>query len=725
VTKSDAKLDLHEALSRGSFDHALFSTFTFDPSFFEQHCLEKFKSLHTNGNITVLVDRRIYESLLLDDRSEKPKKANIRYLLQPVSAAGAFHSKIHLLVRRNKGRLVIGSANLTRNGITSNAEMVTSFEYEEDKDQTFKPLFVAAFKYFLEIAQRFPTEALNSNLGHLAGEAPWIVGEDTSSNSALSFLHNLDEPIWRQICREVSEPVDTVYVLSRYFDAKPSFLDEIDKTLSPKKIKIFSQNGITNMTPEWLSHSMVKAKRAQIFLCRFSDADHAQPLHAKALVLERRGRCLLVFGSANFTSAGLLRTISNGNAETVLMIRDISSKLLKPARLFDPDGTAVLLKEAQMLHRTPDEDLCETTTYTMRMNEASLRNDVISITAYVPENVDRETLFATLRFQHFANRSLRVNADAAGSYSVKVSQVEKQRLDNESTMVQLEVVEDGETIASSNWLLITNLKDVKTDRSLRRERRLTEAAQSAVQFFAVLRELLESDDEEALRTFLNFCDIPLIGVARPFLIRRMKPVWDGGAGMKALGAKNLKIYKDLHLAALNFFDRHFRKLHRHTEARTLEGVANFLHIFLAMGGILRAQIERSVIGLESNGSATAEEWADCRKHWDTYFDRFKQLMACLGMEYLLPMIRKYGVNKVKDEFGPDLEPLHELCSDMLNYRDRIEVFRTTKLKRVISPRREIVPGYFYSILSPEQWPRYSREVRGVLANVEQTLGYAA
>src|SRR6185295_10783193 len=129
--------------SRGSFDHALFSTFTFDPSFFEQHCLEKFKSLHTNANITILIDRRIYESLLLDERLEKPKKANIRYLLHPVSLNGLFHSKVHLLVRRNKGRLIIGSANLTRNGITSNAEMVASFEYEKEKDETFKSLFSA------------------------------------------------------------------------------------------------------------------------------------------------------------------------------------------------------------------------------------------------------------------------------------------------------------------------------------------------------------------------------------------------------------------------------------------------------------------------------------------------------------------------------------------------------------------------------------------------------
>jgi len=204
----------------------------------------------------------------------------------------------------------------------------------------------------------------------------------------------------------------------------------------------------------------------------------------------------------------------------------------------------------------------------------------------------------------------------------------------------------------------------------------------------------------------------------------MKPVWDGGAGMKPLGARNLTVYKDLHQAALSFFDRHLRKLHRHTEAQTLEGVANFLHIFLAMGGILRAQIERSVIGLESQGSATTEQWSECRKHWDTYFDRYKQLMICFGSEYLSPMIREYGVNKIKEEYGPDLEPIHELCTDMLNYRDRIEIFRTVKLRQVVS-KREVIPSYFHSTLGPGQWPRYAREVRGALDRVERVLGYAA
>lgn len=724
MTRSDAKLDLHDALSRESFDHAVLCTFTFDPSFFEQHCLEKFKSLHSNSNITVMVDRAIYEDLLVEE-SDRPKKANIRYLLQPVGAAGNFHPKIFLLARHNRARLMIGSANLTRNGITSNAEMVASFEYEEGKDEIFKPLFKEVFKYLAEIAKRFPTTTVYQNLNAIVRDLPWLVMDDNASIATPAFVHNLAEPIWSQLSRDIAAPIDAIYVLSRYFDADPSLLDEIDKTLSPKKVKIFSQNGITNLTSEWLSHPMVKAQRAQIFMCRFSDADRAQPLHAKAIIIERKSKCMLVFGSANFTTPGLLRTIDNGNAEAVLVIRDISSRILKPSRLFDPNGTAVMLTGPHMLHRTPAEQKC-VAGHAILLHEAWLDEDVIKISADVPTEIDSNLLFVKLCFQHFASRAIKVHRDGMSSYFVKVSTVEKDRLNNESTLIQLQAVDGEEVFASSNVLLVTNLKEVKTDRSLRRERHVREAEQSAVQFFAVLRELLEMNDEEALRSFLELCDIPLVGVGRPFFGRRIKAIWDGGQGMRPLGSKNLEMYKKLHELALNFFDRHFRKLRKHTNTRTIEGVANFLHIFLAMGGILRSQIERSVIGLEAVGAATtSEQWADCRKHWDTYFDRFKQLMDCLGTEYLAPMLRQHGLNKVKEEIGPDLEPIHFLCIDILSYRDRIELFRTTKWKGLHKAPAHKAPGYFYSVLGEEQWSRYSKAVSGVLEKIENTFGYAA
>jgi HKD family nuclease len=725
MTRSaEAKLDLHDALSRGSFDHAVLCTFTFDPSFFEQHCLEKFKSLHSNSNITVMVDRAIYEDLLVEE-SDRPKKANLRYLLQPVGATGNFHPKIFFLARHDRARLIIGSANLTRNGITSNAEMAASFEYEEGKNEMFKPLFKEAFSYISEIAKRFPTTTVYQNLNAIVRDLPWLVSDDESSIATPAFVHNLVEPIWPQLCRDIAGPVDTIYVLSRYFDADPSLLDEVDKTLSPKKVKIFSQNGITNLTSEWLSHPMAKANRAQILMCRFSDADRAQPLHAKAIVIERRSKCLLAFGSANFTTPGLLRTINNGNAEAVLVIRGISSRTLKPSSLFDPNGTGVLLTAPQMLLREPAEPKC-IASHTIQLHEAWLEDDVIKITADIPSEIDSDLLFVNFSFQYFVARLMKLQGERMSNYFVKVSTVEKDRLNSESTLIQLQAVDGDEVFASSNVLLVTNLKEVKTDRSLRRERYVREAEQSAMQFFAVLRELLEMNDEEALRSFLELCDIPLIGLARPFLGRRMKPIWDGGQGMRVLGSRNLEVYKKLHELTLNFFDRHFRKLRKHTNARTVEGVANFLHIFLAMGQILHSQIERSVIGLEAIGAATtAEQWADCRKHWDTYFDRFKQLMDCLGTEYLAPMLKQHGLNKVKEEIGPDLEPIHILCTDILGYRDRIELFRTTKWKGLHKAPVDKAPGYFYSVLGEEQWSRYLKAVRGVLEKIENTFGYAA
>ena len=45
------------------------------------------------------------------------------------------------------------------------------------------------------------------------------------------------------------------------------------------------------------------------------------------------------------------------------------------------------------------------------------------------------------------------------------------------------------------------------------------------------------------------------------------------------------------------------------------GIANFLHIFLAAGNVLRAQTERMAQGLEGRGAPlSSNEWSACRTH---------------------------------------------------------------------------------------------------------------
>jgi hypothetical protein len=139
--------------------------------------------------------------------------------------------------------------------------------------------------------------------------------------------------------------------------------------------------------------------------------------------------------------------------------------------------------------------------------------------------------------------------------------------DEASASLRVELYEHDKMIARSNVVFLVNLKDIKSGRSLRRERYVREAEQSVGQFLSIFGELLQSDDETALMNFFLYCDIP-IESARPPVFRGMRPPLDYLEGMRSLGARNLKVFDVLHKAAINFIDRHFRKLKRHAKDST-------------------------------------------------------------------------------------------------------------------------------------------------------------
>ncbi|MCA1564352.1 MAG: phospholipase D-like domain-containing protein [Acidobacteria bacterium] len=731
--KTTSRFDLHEALSKHSYDHAVICTFTFETTFFEEYCIEKFNSLSNNGNITVLLDRGTYDKAILGPESQRPQKANLRYLLHPISVPGVFHPKIFLFVSRTRARMIIGSANFTRPGITSNAEIVGRYDYEHGKDESNKDIIQSTFRYLTAIGEheRWRSDALISNLQAINRDAPWLtnVGEPKAVSRRDDLLHNLDTSIWEQIIATAEPPVDTVYILSRYFDAHPTIIDRVVTDLHPRKIKIFTQNGVTNMTPDWLRHPLLKNGKVEILFCQYKDGGCSQPLHAKSIIIEKDGKCLLCFGSANFTSAALLRTVRSGNVEVMLKTVDVPSEQLQPERFLDPGNTAVHLKsEKELQSIVSDEEIIVSARHAINLIEATLdlSGETINLKADIPSTIKDVRLIASLTFPQLARKSLELSFISDGEYSINISKDINQRVNSHSTIIQIEAYSGTEKIADSNSLLITNLKDVKTDKPVKRERHIKEAQQSAAQFFIVLRDLIGSGDDEALLVFLNFCDIPFTGAPRSPMFRSVRLIWDGGTGMRSLGEKNLKIYTHLHEAAVAFFDKHFRKLRRHLESRDLNGTANFLHIFLAMGGILRAQIERALIGLESKSAPlSTEEWATFRKHMDTYYLKFKQLMVCLSKEYFLPLTKEYTLGDIREEFKPDLQPIHDLCFDMINYRERLEGLRVSRLSRLNSTGKLIAPAYFYCLLGPELWPKYSLEVKAELERVERIIGYAA
>ncbi|HEX8636204.1 MAG TPA: hypothetical protein VF703_18935 [Pyrinomonadaceae bacterium] len=237
----------------------------------------------------------------------------------------------------------------------------------------------------------------------------------------------------------------------------------------------------------------------------------------------------------------------------------------------------------------------------------------------------------------------------------------------------------------------------------------------------LLSGIITSTDR-ALLTFLSYCNIPLDQISRRPVLRHMKPAWDGGLGMRSLGGRNLKIYLDPHQATLEFFDRHFKRRQRHVAEKPPEGIPNFMHIFLATGGVLRAQMERITQGSEAKTSPlTIREWFDCRNVINVYLARFKQLMDCLWKDYLSPLPRRDAAGEIKEQFSPDLQPLPDLYLDMHGFRERIERLRATQLALRNTQGKVTGLNYFDCVLSAERWPKYAQDLHGNLASIEKAV----
>lgn len=622
-----SRIDLHDALSRRTYHNAVLCTYTFEARFFEDYCLEKFSALSGNNNISVCTDRGTYQKVALAQESQRPKHVNIRYLLNPIETKGRFHPKLYLFTTKSSGRLIFGSCNFTRPGLTSNAELADVFDFEAEEQEGNLPLFQDAFAFIESLAEGWPVESFASNIRELRRGTPWLGQTAAPGCTTVRLFHNLEQSLWKQIAPTVPRPVERVHVVSRFFDESPTLIDRVMQEFDPTKLVLYTQNGVTTMTREWLDHSCVKSGRAEILLCAYDDDGHQQPLHAKAMIFESGNTRTLVYGSANFTTPALLSHGRRGNIETVVVVPHVPTKGFDPGRFCDPSRSAYHLRLPEQLQSAPREEEQHLPAMPIRLVEAVLADDALMIRAFMPAHVDVAQVAARLHIQGSRGLVIPITRLSEDRVSAKIPERATARLQESSTLVSLVTADQHQEL--SNVVFVTNLLDIKTQNSVRRERHIREATQSAGQFFSVLNDLLRAGDDAALLTFLSFCDIPLLNAPRPAGLR-IRPVWEGQDGMRHLGERNLQICKTLHEATLKFFERHLRKLKRHTESLSLDGVANFLQIFLSMGSLLRMQIERVVIALEARQTdVPVEKWGECRGLWDVYFLKFRELMECL------------------------------------------------------------------------------------------------
>lgn len=201
----------------------------------------------------MLVDRGTYDDIVERSGSDRPTQANVRYLLHPVAARGVFHPKIFLFASRDRGRLIFGSANFTGGGLYRNAELVGCYDYEVEEDETFGPLFRSAFDFLTRLSEKYQGDALGWKLRWMLEEAPWLLPAEEVRPPDFELLHNLDSPLWEQLVARVTGPVETLSVVSRYFDKSPAILDKLYEGLKPRKLRIYTQNNTTTLTKDYLN----------------------------------------------------------------------------------------------------------------------------------------------------------------------------------------------------------------------------------------------------------------------------------------------------------------------------------------------------------------------------------------------------------------------------------------------------------------------------------------
>jgi HKD family nuclease len=718
MSATNSRLDLHAALDSDPFTQAVILTYTFEPAFFEKYCLVNLRALSTCQSVTICLDRATYENVLDAPAADRSRHVNVRYLLHPVDVPGVFHPKMILLTSENRARLIIGSANFTRPGLTSNAELAAVYDFRKKEREEFGSLFQSAFQFLWHISERWPSRNLRSNLQEIARQSEWIVDPSLEPGPA-RLLTNIEKPLLEQLAALSTGQIQSVSVVAPYFDESPALMEKILSIIPAHKLKIYTQNGRTTLSADWLRHEFVKKGKVEVYLTDYSEGELSQPLHGKLFALESSSSTTIAFGSANCTTSALLRTAKHGNLECLIACTLSPPQVRKSiSRLLDPENRAERVIDPWVLVTATGDDIESRTTSTLiQIEEAEIEKEKIVV--WLSKGSLELPQRAKLEFSGGKYLHLPLKTATRASLIIGISEALERRTAREAVVLSLEN-SAGKQI--SNRVFVINLQDDATGLSVRKARHVKDAEQNALGLLAVLHDLRSGLDEEALRTFLIYCSIPLVLGPRSKWRSLARDNSKADSGMRGFGPRNFDVVLSLHQLVLDFCERHFKKLQRLAWERRVESIVNFLHISLAIAGILDAQIDRALAGLEAKILVSPDEWYHFREVCDAYLHRYQDLNKLLWNDYLNKLILRYPkrLSQIRAAFGPELRPLQALSSNILNYRKRVEDLRVTKC--LLPVRQGVAPTpfrYFNSIFDVPNWARFAAAVRVIDAQLTE------
>jgi HKD family nuclease len=675
----------------GGFEAAAFCTYTCDLQFLESYLLH-LPGMALCDNISIFTDISTYRSF--GDTGFAPRHLNKKYLVTPLHTSGVFHSKLYVLASEKRAMIAIGSANLSREGMSSNLEISTIFEISE-KNRTYATILKTALEYLLRLSILSHSEQARQQILHLQSVCSNLLAPENDSPGNLAFLHNLDESLLKNII-SVTDPesVSRCRIISPFFDSQLHALSEFCRFFPKADIEIYVQQAKSTL-PIPVLESFNQLHRVKVFV--FEGLDRY--MHGKAIILDTLEESYLLSGSANFTTPALLKTAPAGNYEISLFGQidpQSANAIVSPLRK-KPKPIVELSKiqtnpNDPFLNPTKSSNIDLIYEAALRGNEIHLSIDDVLLNSFKPTLIRlAPTDGNAIEWKIKSASVIPIDKNTAKLISVPTT------LAIVGTNLEGEIIE-----TNSVWLV--NIQQV--DRNSHK-RKLRLAQSNPFELGSLLAEYLQSGNIEELYRFLGSFDIPLdmvrisgkpsVGLARSSM----------GNLVGKLGYSELQksFNDDIYVALEGFAKRLLGKMDTFLENPESRNINAFFNIFFAYFSLLDF-IGASLFEMHGNVEYfTPIQWKEIRTRYNYLYrlineglDRFT---GKNGFMTVLPQLEKPDTDILEDSLEAK-SPLVREYKDQLNYikgiiTDSVEAFEYFLANiQVQNPEGTRIPARIFS-----------------------------
>ena len=571
---------------------AIFSTFQFDPDFFEQRLLRS-TTLAQARRILIFMDARQWLNLL--GQAVPARHLNRRYLVVPVHPprGGAFHPKLNLIIGETGGQVQCGSNNLTRSGCSNNLELLNAVPVSPDDTESVR-LAQDAHAFF----RRACADAADPEMGRIARQwleelPPWLANpipaQDHEPN--LRLIHSYSPgTIWDQITTALhGVSPKKLFVISPFYDLDGEMVQRIHSRWPKCQIELVAQQNTTN-----LPVSSLKKMRNSVSLSELRNSQRR--LHAKLLAWESPKGSGCLVGSANLTTAAF----DGRNVETCFLVPDAQDSV---SRLFDKQLSTRPISLQDFTPGTNDEaDDNDMEKDILRMNSAILTESGELKVSYQHHLISKPScLRAVIRTPGEKHPRTFLNLANKQQGTAVFSEEEVPLKDiSGAVMASLAAEIDGKPKESLPIWVVQEAKLTcePSDREASSAKTKVEETGDGLPEF--LEELGKRDGMPAVIEYLRLLNIRFFaGDGSPrtnkmFRLRIRDPFQPDVAPEWLLHAKAET--DNLAAAIYDFADRHEKdRLRRHTRSGNINGMENFLDVFTALVRLLYVYHVRGVV----------------------------------------------------------------------------------------------------------------------------------